>query len=72
MIALWWGLSVVIADLNEAIAQTAAQEISEATGRRVVALKTDVTRSRQCPATKGSGAKNLWENRHPGQQCGLG
>jgi len=37
------GAEVVIADLNEPMAQTTAQEIREATGRQVVACKTDVT-----------------------------
>jgi 2-hydroxycyclohexanecarboxyl-CoA dehydrogenase len=37
------GAHVVIADLNEAAGQETAQTVSQATGRKVIALKTDVT-----------------------------
>ena len=37
------GAEVIIADVNEAAAQQAAEEISAAAGQRVIALRTDVT-----------------------------
>lgn len=39
----WADAEVVIADLNEEAAQITAQEISLATGQRVIAIRTDVT-----------------------------
>lgn len=40
----WAGADVVVADLQEIAAQTTAQEISQATGQKVIAIPTDVTK----------------------------